>query len=67
MLFLNPSIFPLYMPPAASSLPTALLLSVLRPLSSLVLPWYKQTVVVIGKCQMTKFSISNQMPESIYS
>ncbi|EFI8878689.1 hypothetical protein HID03_004324 [Escherichia coli] len=33
---LNPSIFPLYMPPAASSLPTALLLSVLRPLLSLV-------------------------------
>ncbi len=25
-------------------------------------PWYKQTIVVIGKCQITKFSISNQMP-----
>ncbi|PAZ92127.1 hypothetical protein APX80_08455 [Escherichia coli] len=25
-------------------------------------PWYKQTVVVIGKCPITKFSISNQMP-----
>ncbi|EFI3462402.1 hypothetical protein GZ804_002053 [Escherichia coli] len=33
---LNPSIFPLYMPTAASSLPTALLLSVLKPLPALV-------------------------------